>query len=313
MDPVTHGLAGFLVGRGVFQERWGFHATLAVTAGALAPDVDTLAFAWDQFAVLTYHRGLTHSVFGMPGLAMATGGLIWLLTGRRRFWRLRGLAALGIAIHILLDLPTAFGTRVLYPLSADRFRLDLFYVVDPVVTGVLLAGLVAVWWWPHARAFTLGAALGALVVYAGLALDLRRDAAERFRTAAAGLGVPVDRAAILPRLGSPLTWRGVAATPGGYLEGDVRLWEAAAPTLSHRRDATLEAPVPPEAEALEAVRRYRQFARYPLAVVRRAGSRTIVEYQDLAFGPPGPDNDFHLAVTLNGDGRAESITFNHRF
>lgn len=313
MDPVTHGLFGFLVGRSIFQERWGLPATLAVTAGALAPDVDTLAIAWDRFAVLTYHRGLTHSVFGMPALGVATGGLVWLLTGRRHFWRLAGLATLGIALHVLLDLPTTFGTRVFYPLSPERFLLDLFYVVDPVVTGVLLAGLVAIWWWPRARAFTLAAALGALVVYTGLALDLRRDAAERFRTAAAGLGVPVERAAILPRLGSPLIWRGVAPTPGGYLEGEVPLWEAAAPTLSHRRDATLEAPLPPEAEALEAVRRYRQFARYPLAAVRRAGSRTIVEYQDLAFGPPGPANDFFLAVEVNGNGAVEAITFNHRF
>jgi len=98
MDPVTHGLAGFLVGQGAFRERWGIPAALAVTAGALAPDVDSLAFAWDQFAVLTYHRGLTHSVFGIPGLAMVTGALLWLLTGRRHYWRLTGLAALGIAI-----------------------------------------------------------------------------------------------------------------------------------------------------------------------------------------------------------------------
>ena len=313
MDPVTHGLAGFLVGQGAFRERWGIPAALAVTAGALAPDVDSLAFAWDQFAVLTYHRGLTHSVFGIPGLAMVTGALLWLLTGRRHYWRLTGLAALGIAIHILLDLPTSFGTRALYPLLTERFRLDLFYVVDPLVTGILLAGLLACWRWPRQQAFVLGTALGALVVYTGLAFDLRLVAEGRFRTAAAGLEVPVDRVAIVPRLGSPLFWRGVAATPGGYLEGDVRLWEAAAPTLSHQRDATLEAPVPPEAEALEAVRRYRQFARYPLAAVRRAGSRTIVEYQDLAFGPPGPSNDFYLMVTLNGEGTVEAVTFNHRF
>lgn len=234
MDPVTHGLAGFLVGRGAFPARWGLPATLAVTAGALAPDADTLAFAWDRFAVLTYHRGLTHSVFGMPALGVATGGLVWLLTGRRHFWRLAGLAMLGIALHILLDLPTAFGTRVLYPPSQERFRLDLLYVVDPVVTGILLAAIVAVRWWQRAQAFTLGAAMGALVVYAGLALDLRRDAAERFRTAAEGLGVSVERAAILPRLGSPLIWRAVAATPGGYLEGDVRLWKPPYPRRRRR-------------------------------------------------------------------------------
>ena len=311
MDIVTHGLAGLLVGRSVSLEGWGLPGALAVTAGALAPDVDTLAFAWDTFAVLTYHRGLTHSLFGIPGLAAVTGGLVWLLSGRRHFARLAGLAALGIAIHILLDLPTAFGTRALYPLSTERFRLDLFYVVDPVVTGIVLAGLLAGWRWPHARVFALGATLGALVVYAGLAFDLRVAAEGRFRAAAAVGQVPVERVSILPRFGSPLVWRGVAVTRAGYLEGDIPLWDA--PALRHQRDQTAEVPVSERAEALEAVRRYRQFARYPLAVVRRTGSRTIVEYQDLAFGPPGPSNDFYLTVTMNGAGAPEAITFNHRF
>ena len=313
MDPVTHGLAGFLVGRGAFQERWGLPATLAVTAGALAPDVDTLAFAWDQLAVLTYHRGLTHSLFGTPLLALATGGLLWILAGRRHYWRLGGLAALGIAIHILLDLPTAFGTRVLYPFSMERFRLDLFYVMDPVVTGIMLVGLLAGWLWPQARSFAMGTALGALVVYAGLAFDLRMAAESRFRAAAATVKATLDRVAILPRLGSPLAWRGVGVTPGGYVEGDIRLWKSPAVTIRHQRDPTLESPVPPEVEALEAVRRYRQFARYPLAAVQRAGSRTVVAYQDLAFGPLGPSNDFYLTITLNGHGAVEAITFNHRF
>lgn len=313
MDIVTHGLAGFLVGQGAFRKRWGFPATLAVTAGALAPDVDTFAFAWDRVAVLTYHRGLTHSLFGMPPLALATGGLISILAGRRHYWRLAGLAALGIAIHILLDLPTAFGTRVLYPLSAERFRLDLFHVLDPAVTGIVLAGLLAGWRWPPRRAFALGTALGAIVVYAGLAFPLRLVAEGDFRAAAAHLDVAVERVAILPRLGSPLIWRGVAATADGFVEGSIQIFGSSPATVRHRRDPALETPVPAEVEALEVVRRYRQFARYPLAVVKRAGSRTIVEYQDLAFGPPGPRNAFYLTVTMNGEGSVEAITFNHRF
>lgn len=313
MDPVTHGLAGFLVGQAAFRHRRGLPAALAVTAGALAPDVDAIAFAWDRFAVLTYHRGLTHSLVGIPALAAATAALVWLLTGRRGFARLTGLAALGIGIHILLDLPTAFGTRVLYPLSAQRFRLDLFHVVDPALTTILAMGLLAAWRWRVHRRLVLGASLAAITVYAGLAFDLRRAAEERFRTAAERLGPPIQQVAILPRLGSPLVWRGVGVTAGGYLEGDVALWSARAQAPRHVRDGSEEAPLPEAVEVLEAVRRYRQFARFPLAVLQRRGDRRVVAYQDLAFGPPGPSNDFYLTVTLNGAGAVEAIRFNHRF
>ncbi|HEY6105479.1 MAG TPA: metal-dependent hydrolase, partial [Anaeromyxobacteraceae bacterium] len=61
MDPFTHGLTGALVAEAGFRRRYGRQATVALTVGALAPDVDVV-WSWGRgVASLEMHRGFTHS------------------------------------------------------------------------------------------------------------------------------------------------------------------------------------------------------------------------------------------------------------
>ena len=55
-----------------------------------------------------------------------------------------GLAVL--ASHLLLDLATSYGTQILFPFSRQRFTLDWLFIIDPYLTGLLLAGAVAALW-----------------------------------------------------------------------------------------------------------------------------------------------------------------------
>ena len=64
MDPVTHGLAGYVVAKtGLTRDtgRWG---VVAGVIASLFPDVDSLLgpFVGTEFT-LKYHRGLTNSIF----------------------------------------------------------------------------------------------------------------------------------------------------------------------------------------------------------------------------------------------------------
>ncbi|MGC1108022.1 MAG: metal-dependent hydrolase [Candidatus Acidiferrales bacterium] len=162
MDPVTHGIAGALIGKGFFANRSSRTARVAVfaaTLGAVFPDVDVFvdAFTHDPLAIARYHRGFTHSFIGLPIFAVA---LAWLTRvsfswyakrASRKEWAppsfafLFAIYAAGIASHIILDGFTSFGTRMLNPFSKDRVAWDLLFIIDFIFTALILAPQLAAW------------------------------------------------------------------------------------------------------------------------------------------------------------------------
>lgn len=174
MDPVTHGIAGALIGKAFFADRNSSAkhsayvkgststarvAILAVTLGAVFPDVDMCidALSRDPLAIALYHRGFTHSFVGLPIFAAALAGLtravfLWYAKGSGRedwtppsFAFLFAIYAAGIASHIILDGCTSFGTRMLNPFSKDRVAWDLLFIIDFVLTALLLVPQLAAW------------------------------------------------------------------------------------------------------------------------------------------------------------------------
>src|ERR1700691_5879957 len=86
MDPITHGITGALLGKGLFAEDHQFGgpgghnqrvprtagaAIFAATLGAVFPDIDTVAefFSRDPLAIVKYHRAITHSFVALPFFA----------------------------------------------------------------------------------------------------------------------------------------------------------------------------------------------------------------------------------------------------
>lgn len=151
MDTITHGIAGALIGKGIFADRWGPAAIVASTLGSVFPDSDVVAEAvtHNPLTLLEYHRGITHSMVGMPFFALALGGFVWWLArkwGKRApFWPLVLAAMAGIASHILLDVLTSWGTRIWDPVSWTRVSWDWLFIVDPTLTALLLVPQVAAW------------------------------------------------------------------------------------------------------------------------------------------------------------------------
>ena len=156
MDPLTHGLSGALAARAFLPQfssegkrrvaRW------AVLLGSVFPDIDVIAkpFDPDDFATIRVHRTLTHSLVCLPVWAL----LLVLLTawfcrrrsipapGRAVLWLLYGF---GLALHILFDCITSFGTLVWSPVSWNRISWDWTFIVDLALTGVLLYFLLLGW------------------------------------------------------------------------------------------------------------------------------------------------------------------------
>ncbi len=152
MDPITHGIAGALLGKGYFSERHGRVAVFAATLGSVFPDVDVFAefFSRDPLSIIKYHRSITHSFVALPFFAILLAGLTrWL--ARRLGWQTPSWLVLtiaygvGIASHIVLDGMTSFGTRMWFPISGERVAWDLLFIVDFTFTSIILLPQVGAW------------------------------------------------------------------------------------------------------------------------------------------------------------------------
>ena len=127
-------------------------ATLTLTLAAEAPDLDVLAAFRGSAFGWAHHRGFTHSFLGVPLVAAAVVGfvyLIWRLRGRRtnnpklppRWGILFFYACLAGLSHILLDFTNNYGVRPFWPFSEKWYSWDIVFIVEPVIIVFLSLGL----------------------------------------------------------------------------------------------------------------------------------------------------------------------------
>jgi len=156
MDPITHALSGAVAARALpldlGDERMVRTARWALILGSVFPDIDVIAkpFDPDNFATIRVHRSVTHSLVCLPLWAILFAVLaLW-------FCRRHGVSApgrgvlgamfgAGIGLHILFDCITSFGTMVWSPLSWTRVQWDWTFIVDLMLTAVLLFFLLISW------------------------------------------------------------------------------------------------------------------------------------------------------------------------
>jgi len=149
MDNLTHTLFGATLARTPIG-RAGRGATLTLILASNAPDIDFIAVAGGGLGYLQWHRGPTHGPLGIVGLGLTTAGLVW--AGQRAFGTprdgdrpsfgaLAGLSILGVFLHVLMDLPTSYGTRLLSPFAWHWYAKDWMPIVDINLLAILSAGL----------------------------------------------------------------------------------------------------------------------------------------------------------------------------
>ena len=125
------------------------HRRKALVAGAMLgtlPDLDVFIDFGDAVRNFTYHRGFSHSLFVLPGVAV----LIWMAL--RRWWAPVRAAPrpwliailLALITHPLLDAHTAYGTQLLWPLAPTPTSWSTLFIIDPLYTLPLLAGVTVI-------------------------------------------------------------------------------------------------------------------------------------------------------------------------
>jgi len=312
MDIVTHGLVGALVGRAVVPRAAG-PALVAVTAGALASDLDVLARLWDPMAPITVHRTVTHSLLGGLPLAVGVAGLV-RVTGAAPSCRvLAALAYVGVLSHIGLDLLTPFGTAALWPWDRRRLGLGWLYVIDPVVIAVALAGLLLAAEWKRGAARRIAqGALGALAAYVWVAGLMMGWAERDFLRLLRVEGVVAMRTVMVPAFPGPVRWLGVAEADGAIYRARFSVGRRPDEPLGvfSERDAE---PSPGASDGLPEVQRFRGFARVPWRTFVRDGDTQVVVYRDLAFEDHPFGGEMALRVSLDRSGAVRAIQLEHTF
>ncbi|HZM45166.1 MAG TPA: metal-dependent hydrolase [Burkholderiales bacterium] len=338
MDTLTHALSGALLARASAPR--SSPATLPggrrMLVGALAasfPDLDFVTAYVSPIFYLQHHRGITHSLAFVPLWALAIACLCSLAWRRDRSWRAYfGIAAMGVALHILGDLITSYGTMIFAPFSDARYAWDTTFIIDLWFSGILLAGLLASWAWRRSRV-PAAAGLAVLATYVGWQATLQHVAVEFGRAYALGAGINAPRVTAQPRPASPLNWM-VLVEEGERLDyAMVRLSQGEAPpplAADAGFLARISAPYLPLNHAVWVTTRrfggnpqdaslaraawqqpgfefFRWFAAYPV-VYRvdhdgRGNPETCAWFQDLRFFTPGRSTiPFRYGLCREGEG-----------
>ncbi|NZA25292.1 metal-dependent hydrolase [Luteimonas sp. SJ-92] len=297
MDSFTQILLGASVAAAVVPKRHRRAALLAGAALGTLPDLDSfpiMLLTDDPVALMTLHRGFSHSLLVLPFVAWAIWAVFRRRGGRvaeapaRWFWAMQ----LALVTHPLLDAFTVYGTQLLWPLPLPPVMWSSVFIIDPMYTLWLFLGVVVAAFAgtrPIARrALVLGLALSS--VYLGWSLLAKEMVDREAGRALAGLGLADAPRFSVPMPFNTLLWRVVAMTPDGFVEGERSLVADRGPMRFRRFPSETAALA--DAAALPAVRRLAWFNHGFMKAQVRDG-RLVVS--DLRMGAE-PDYSFNFAV-----------------
>ena len=230
MDSLTQATLGAAVGEAVLGRKVGGKAALWGAALGTLPDLDVLANPFvSEMEALAIHRGLTHAVVfavvmaPLVGLVAsrlhrkpATEGLLGYRFKRTseaswKAWTL--LAFLALITHPLLDCFTVYGTQVFQPFSNYPVAFSSIFIIDPLYTVPLLAGLVAALFMKRTsgrRHWANRLGLGLSTAYLLATLGIKAHVHGTFEASLASQDVRYEKLLTAPMPFNTLLWMGLA-------------------------------------------------------------------------------------------------------
>lgn len=146
MENLAHSLAGVVLARVGLKEKVPF-GTAALVVAANLPDADSVASFGGSLYYFTYHRGITHSIFGAAVLGFFFASALWIANRRRKkpkkvtfAGNLASICAV-LVTHPLMDFTNSYGWRPFLPFQDRWYYGDLVFIVDPYL-WILLGGAV---------------------------------------------------------------------------------------------------------------------------------------------------------------------------
>jgi hypothetical protein len=302
--------------------RAGSGTTVALLVASNIPDIDIVAAAHSATEYLHWHRGPTHGPLAIVGLGLPAAGAAWLwnrfqeervgatLQPPAAFTHLLLISMLGVALHIAMDFPTSYRTRVLSPFDWGWYGLDWMPIIDIYMWVALGAGLLLAGAAPERRR----RAAAIVLMLIALNYAVRGVAHHRALVMAPQVfgGDSALETAAIPTFGSPAAWTIVTRVAHGYElhELNVLAPPSAATSRTRRYFPNEWTPAVWKASETRLGQIYLGFSRFPAArsFVDSDGS-TIVRWNDMRFVTrPLPTNQqteptaFSAVVRLDSSG-----------
>jgi membrane-bound metal-dependent hydrolase YbcI (DUF457 family) len=330
VDNLTHSLFGLTLARTPLG-RAGRGTTAALVIASNIPDIDGLSALRGTASYLHWHRGPAHGPIGVVLLSVVSAGLAWVWErfGARKhpsgpsaasFALLFAAALIGALLHVLMDFPTTYGTRLLSPFDWHWFAVDWMPIIDGYLLVALGVGLA------FGRASDAAGRRNAAIVLALMAANYGVRGVAHHRAVVAAtrvfgprLPAPCDPAshpapivdswpregekttsdqpnkrclveiAAMPSFASPFKWRLIARLSNAYELQDIDLLDSRFSTDTDRLwRVTLRpniwTPAALQAAATPLGQTFLGFSRFPAArsVVEGTGS-TVVRFSDMRF------------------------------
>lgn len=295
MDSLTQITLGAAVGEAVAGREARGKAPLWGAFFGTFPDLDVLANPFlTEAQSLLFHRGPSHSLLLALLLAPLAGWALARFHQDGPSWR-RWSMLVGTVLltHIGLDCLTVYGTQIFWPFTRTPVIVSTIFIIDPLYTVPLAAGLLtALWWTPTARARRLAnyAGLALSSAYLLVTIGNKLHVEHVFETALQSQNRPAEQVLTKPTAFNNLLWMGITEAEDGFYVGYYSLLDddqsVAFRYVPKRHDLLGDAADNPF------VNRLRWFSK-GYFIVRRApdGALTV---QDLRFGR----ND--LGLTADG-------------
>jgi inner membrane protein len=301
MDPVTHGLLGLTQGVVLSKEKVKPLAKdnvvlWASLLGNLAPDLDfVIRIASGELMYLKYHRVFTHSIPGAMLLSLVITLILGRIFPKEKKSKIFIVSFLGTSLHVFFDILTSYGTQALWPIIPTRMSWDLLMIVDPLIIGVILLGLILVLFkqWNAKKIFNLITVF--LVLYIGgrfyIHQSLQALVTHKY------LGESIEQSSVLPPIYGISKWKYVVETPNCYKVGDVDFLSQQ--VLSEEvlqkgfEDRILAASANNPTMLV-----FKNFARYPYHRYERVNNHYVVRWFDLRYNYANR-YPYTVEVTLN--------------
>lgn len=224
MDSLTQITLGAAVGEAVAGKEAGKKAPLWGAFFGTLPDLDVLANPFlTEAQSLLWHRGPSHSLLLTAVLTPLLALGLARLHKEGPSWRQWALLVGSVLLtHIGLDCLTTYGTQIFWPFTRTPVIIGSIFIIDPLYTVPLAAGLlIGLRWPPPARARRLANYAGLAVSSAYLLLTLANKAYVEsvFQDALQSQELPSERVFTKPTAFNNLLWTAIAEAENGFYIG----------------------------------------------------------------------------------------------
>ncbi len=224
MDSLTQLVLGASVSEAVMQNKVGRKASLWGAVCGTLPDLDVFIPMGNAVKDFTYHRAESHAFFYM---ALAAPLVAWLITKihpKTKKYRVRWLFAVFLTFitHALLDSFNVYGTQLLLPFSNHPVGWSTIFVIDPLYTTPLLAGLASLFFLRKKPALALKIhRIGILVssLYLVWSIGAKAYVHSVAEKSLSEQNIKVSKTLVGPTPFNTLLWRIIGNTESGYVEG----------------------------------------------------------------------------------------------